>query len=56
MVRHPEFAQLLTRRSTVPEERGVLLNQIREVEALQRDNLVAYAAPEPGDVPKLSTN
>jgi hypothetical protein len=26
----------------------VLLSQIREVEALQRENLVAYAAPEPG--------
>jgi hypothetical protein len=48
MVRHPVFAQFLTRRSAVPEERGVLLNQVREVEALQQENLVAYAAPEPG--------
>jgi site-specific DNA recombinase len=48
MVRHPAFTHFLTRRSAVPQERGVLLNQIREVEALQRDNLVAYAAPEPG--------
>lgn len=48
MVRHPAFAQFLTRRSAVPEERGALLNHIREVEALQQENLVAYAAPEPG--------
>jgi hypothetical protein len=48
MVRRPVFAQFLTRRSTVPEERGALLNQIRAAEALQQENLVAYAAPEPG--------
>jgi hypothetical protein len=48
MVRHPAFTHFLTRRSVIPEERGILLSQIREVEALQRDNLVAYAAPEPG--------
>jgi site-specific DNA recombinase len=48
MVRRPAFTDFLSRRSAVPEERAVLLNQIREVEALQRDNLVAYAAPAPG--------
>jgi site-specific DNA recombinase len=48
MVRHPAFTQFLTRRSAVPEERGAQLNQIRAVEALQQENLVAYAAPEPG--------
>jgi site-specific DNA recombinase len=48
MVRHPAFTQFLTRRSAVPEERGALLNQIRAIEALQQENLVAYAAPEPG--------
>jgi hypothetical protein len=48
MVRHPAFAQFLTRRSAVPEERGTLLNHIRAVEALQQENLVEYAAPEPG--------
>jgi hypothetical protein len=48
MVRHPMFAQFLTRRSAVPEERSALLNQISEVEALQQENLVAYAAPELG--------
>lgn len=48
MVRRPAFTQLLTRRSAVPEERAALLNQIRAVEALQQENLVAHAAPEPG--------
>jgi hypothetical protein len=48
MVRRPAFTQFLTRRSKVPDERGTLLNQIRAVEALQQENLVAYAAPEPG--------
>jgi DNA invertase Pin-like site-specific DNA recombinase len=48
MVRRPAFGQFLTRRSAVPEERGTLLEQIRAVEALQQENLVAYAAPEPG--------
>jgi hypothetical protein len=38
-----------TRRSAVPDERRALLDQIRAVEALQQGNLVAYAAPEPGD-------
>jgi site-specific DNA recombinase len=49
MVRHPAFARFLTRRSAVPEERRALLDQIRAVEALEQENLVAYAAPEPGD-------
>jgi hypothetical protein len=48
MVRRPAFTQFLNRRSAVPDERGDLLDQIRAVEALQRENLVAYAAPEPG--------
>jgi site-specific DNA recombinase len=48
MVRHPVFAQFLTRRSAVPDERIALLSQARAVEALQQENLVAYAAPEPG--------
>lgn len=48
MVRQPAFTHFLSRRSSVPEERGALLNQIRPVEALQQENLVAYAAPEPG--------
>jgi hypothetical protein len=39
MVRHPTFARFLTRRSAVPEERTALLDQIRAVEALQRENL-----------------
>jgi hypothetical protein len=56
MVRHPAFAQFLTRRSAVPEERGALLNHIREAEALQQENLVAYATPEPGGAPKPSTS
>jgi hypothetical protein len=47
IVWHPAYAQFLTRRSAVPEERSLLLNQIRAVEALQQENLVAYAAPEP---------
>jgi site-specific DNA recombinase len=48
MVRRPAFAQFLTRRSAIPDERGKLLEQIRAVEALQQESLVAYAAPEPG--------
>jgi site-specific DNA recombinase len=48
MVRQPAFTHFLTRRSLAPEERGAVLNQIRAVEALQQENLVAYAAPEPG--------
>jgi site-specific DNA recombinase len=48
VVRRPAFARFLTRRSAVPQQRGVLLDQIRAVEALQQENLVAYAAPEPG--------
>jgi site-specific DNA recombinase len=48
MVRRPTFLQYLTRRSAVSDERGQLLEQIRAVEALQQENLVAYAAPEPG--------
>jgi site-specific DNA recombinase len=46
MVRRPAFTQFLNRRSAVPDERGGLLDQIRAGEALQRENLVAYAAPE----------
>jgi hypothetical protein len=49
IVRHPAFTQFLTRRNTVPAERGHLLEQARAVEALQQENLVAYAAPEPGE-------
>jgi hypothetical protein len=48
IVRRPAFAQFLTRRSAAPDERGALLDQISAVEALQQENLVAYAAPEPG--------
>jgi hypothetical protein len=48
IVRHPAFTQFLTRRSAVPDERQALLIQIRAIEALQQENLVAYAAPEPG--------
>jgi site-specific DNA recombinase len=48
MVRRPAFAQFLTQRSEVPQQRGGLLDQIRAVEALQKENLVAHAAPEPG--------
>jgi hypothetical protein len=48
IVRHPAFAQFLDRRSTAPLERERLLEQLRAVEALQQENLVAYAAPEPG--------
>ena len=48
MVRRPVFAQFLTRRSAVPDKRIELLSQVRAVEALQQENLVAYAAPEPG--------
>jgi DNA invertase Pin-like site-specific DNA recombinase len=48
MVRRPAFTQFLTQRSTAPDERGALLNEMRAVEALQKENLVAYAAPEPG--------
>jgi hypothetical protein len=48
MVRRPAFTQFLTHRSAVPQQRGVLLDQIRAIEALQQENLVAYAAPEPG--------
>ena len=43
----PAFARFLTRHSTAPEERGALLDQIRAVEALKQENLLAYAAPEP---------
>jgi hypothetical protein len=49
IVRHPAFTQFLTRRNTVPAERGHLLEQARAVEALQQENLVAYAAPEAGE-------
>lgn len=49
MVRRPAFAQFLARRPTVPDQRGALLEQIRAVEALQQENLVVYAAPEPGE-------
>ena len=49
IVRHPAFAHYLTRRGALPDERSELLEDIRAVEALQRENLVAYAAPEPGD-------
>jgi hypothetical protein len=49
IVRHSAFTQFLTRRSTIPAERTQLLEQIRAVETLQQENLVAYAAPEPGD-------
>jgi hypothetical protein len=49
MVRRPAFAQFLSRRATGPDQRGPLLEQIRAVEALQQENLVAYAAPEPGE-------
>jgi site-specific DNA recombinase len=48
MVRRPAFAEFLTRRDSAPEERAGVLEQIRAVEALQRENLVARAAPEPG--------
>ena len=48
IVRHPAFAQFLDRRSTAPLERERLLEQLRAIEALQQENLVAYAAPEPG--------
>jgi hypothetical protein len=48
MVRRPAFTEFLTRRSAVPDERRALLEQVRTVEALQQENLVAYAAPEPG--------
>jgi site-specific DNA recombinase len=48
MVRRPAFTQFLTRRSAVPDERRALLEQVSAVEALQQENLVAYAAPEPG--------
>jgi site-specific DNA recombinase len=49
MVRRPAFAQFLSRRATGPDQRGPLLEQILAVEALQQENLVAYAAPEPGE-------
>jgi site-specific DNA recombinase len=49
MVRSPLFAQFLTQRITQHDQRGALLEQMRAVEALQEENLVAYAAPEPGD-------
>ena len=49
MVRRPAFARFLSRRTSVPDQRAALLEQIRAVEALQQENLVAYAAPEPGD-------
>jgi hypothetical protein len=49
IVRHPAFERFLARRSAVPNQRGDLLEQIRAVEALQQENLVAYAAPEPGE-------
>jgi site-specific DNA recombinase len=48
MVRRPVFAKFLTRRGNAPEERAGVLDRIRAVEALQQENLVAYAAPEPG--------
>jgi site-specific DNA recombinase len=48
MVHRPAFTQFLRRRSAAPEQRATLLEQVRVVEALQQDNLVAYAAPEPG--------
>jgi site-specific DNA recombinase len=48
MVRRPAFVEFLTQQSTLPDERGKLLEQVRGVEALQQENLVAYAAPEPG--------
>jgi hypothetical protein len=48
MVRRPAFTQFLTQRSTLPNERRKLLDQIRVAEALHHENLVAYAAPEPG--------
>jgi site-specific DNA recombinase len=48
MVRRPAFAQFLARRSAAPHERAALLDQVSAVEALQQENLVAYAAPEPG--------
>jgi DNA invertase Pin-like site-specific DNA recombinase len=49
MVQRPAFAQFLSRRTTALDQRGALLEQIRAVEALQQENLVAYAAPEPGE-------
>jgi hypothetical protein len=49
MVPGPAFARFLDRRSTVPDRRGALLEQIRAVEALQQENLLAHAAPEPGE-------
>ena len=48
MVRRPAFAQFLNRRDSTPEERAGVLERLRAVEALQQENLVAYAAPEPG--------
>jgi hypothetical protein len=47
--RRPAFAQFLSQRATVPGQRAALLEQIRAVEVLQQENLVAYAAPEPGE-------
>jgi site-specific DNA recombinase len=47
MVRRPAFREFLTRRGA-PQERPGVLEQIRAVEAFQRENLVAFAAPEPG--------
>jgi site-specific DNA recombinase len=48
IVRAPAFARFLARRSLAPSERGELLAQMKVVEALQKENLLAYAAPEPG--------
>lgn len=48
MVRRPAFSQFLAQRSKLPDERAKLVDQIRIVETLQHENLVAYAAPEPG--------
>jgi hypothetical protein len=48
IVRGPAFARFLARRSLAPSERGELLEQIKAVETLQKENLIAYAAPEPG--------
>jgi hypothetical protein len=45
MVRHPASAQFLTGRGAVPDQRIALRNQVRAVEALQRENR-ALSAPE----------
>jgi hypothetical protein len=59
IVRGPAIARFLARRSLAPSERGELLEQIKAVEVLQKENLIADAAPRSlahGAAPRPNTS